>query len=302
MTQELQINEEIKTPANITADDIKKYICPMATDKEVFMFLNICKMYELNPFKRGEIYLVKYNQNLAASTLVGYETYLKRAEKSKNWDGMEATTEGKAEDGTLKAVVKIFRKDWQHPFTHEVYWEEYVQRKADGTINKFWKEKPRTMLKKVCLSQAFRLCFPDEFGEMPYTKEEFNDVEYIETPVNSVKPALEMPRSKSDVDTVVKEPIVEPVKNLQSKQAVKTEPVRQETTEMPIITQEVWSKLVEIALTNGWSDVDIASNVRSLGYKATKKYVPLNAYDYETVEAFFSCKKVEFEKSQEGVK
>ena len=98
------------------------------------MFLNICKMYELNPFKRREIYLVKYSPTQQATTLVGYETYLKRAEHSKNWNGMEAITEGKPEDNTLRAVVKIYRKDWQHPFTHEVWYSEYVQKKAGRPV------------------------------------------------------------------------------------------------------------------------------------------------------------------------
>lgn len=294
MTNELQILEEIRTPANITAEDIKKYICPMATDKEVFMFLNICKMYNLNPFKRGEIYLIKYSPSQAASTLVGYETYLKRAEESKNWDGMEATTEGKTEDNTLKAIVKIYRKDWNHPFTHEVYYSEYVQRKQDGTVNKFWKEKPQTMIKKVCLSQAFRLCFPSEFSGMPYTKEEFNDVEYTDTVAINQKPALEFPKSKDEATLdIVKESITNDI--TEASLNVKSGPIKQ-TDQLPIIAQSEWDKLVKMALSNGWSEIDIGENVRSLGYKASKKFTPLNAWDYETVEAFFSCKKVEYEK------
>src|SRR3990167_11338941 len=86
-------NFVIKTHENITNEDIKKYICPIATDKEIFLFLNICKMYQLNPFKR-EIYLVKYTSEAPATTLVGYDVYLKRAERSSNWNGFEVLTEG----------------------------------------------------------------------------------------------------------------------------------------------------------------------------------------------------------------
>ena len=45
-------------------EDIKKYICQGATDKELFMFVNIAKSYGLNPMKR-EIHFVKYGTSLA---------------------------------------------------------------------------------------------------------------------------------------------------------------------------------------------------------------------------------------------
>lgn len=58
----------------LTEKDIKAYIAPNATSKEVFMFLNIAKSYGLNPFKR-EIHFVKYGDK-PGQTIVGYETYL----------------------------------------------------------------------------------------------------------------------------------------------------------------------------------------------------------------------------------
>ena len=35
-----------------------------------------------------------------------------------------------------------------------------------------WKFKPCTMLKKVCISQAFRMFFPEELGGFPYIQDE----------------------------------------------------------------------------------------------------------------------------------
>ena len=72
----------------------------------------------------------------------------------------------------LCATITIYRKDWNYPFIHSVYFSEYVQRKNDGTPNKFWREKPYTMIKKVAMAQGFRLCFSDENGGLPYTSEE----------------------------------------------------------------------------------------------------------------------------------
>jgi len=190
----------------LTPEIVKKYISEKATEKEVGLFLQICKSYGLNPFKR-EIHLVKYADDKPASIVVGYEVYLKRAERTKHWNGFECGTEGTGDE--MKAWVKIYRKDWEHPLYHEVYFGEYKQVKKlwkDGKVvgeelNTFWKSKPRTMLKKVAICQGFRLAFPDEIGGMPYAPEEVN-VEVIDTaPVfPGGKPEVTEPEAMSDVE------------------------------------------------------------------------------------------------------
>ena len=160
----------------LTKDNIVKLVNPHASPQEVVLFLNVCAMYGLNPFKR-EIYLIKYDPKDKASFVVGYESYLKRAERTGKWAGMESGTIDDPKTGQpIKAWAKIYRKDWSAPLYHEVYYSEYVQyaKGKDGKpyITKFWREKPRTMLKKVAIAQAMRMAFPDEFGGMPYTAEE----------------------------------------------------------------------------------------------------------------------------------
>lgn len=171
------MNDLIFDPQNLTKDTIKKYLCPSATDQELTFGLQIAKTFNLNPLKR-EVYFVKYG-NSPMSILTGYEVYLKRAERSKKWNGMEVTTSGSVKDGNLVAIVKIYKKNWDYPINHEVYYSEYVQNKADGSPNKFWATKPITMIKKVAVSQALRLAFPDEFDGMPYTSDEVVDQEKI---------------------------------------------------------------------------------------------------------------------------
>ena len=199
MSQELATT---KSPEQmITPADVNKYICEKATEKEVHIFLQICKAYGLNPFKR-EIHLIKYSDSLPASIVVGYEVYLKRAERCGKWNGFECGTEGEGE--SMRAWVKIYRKDWSHPLSHEVYFEEYKQTKKiwqNGKVigeelNVFWKTKPRTMLKKVVICQGFRLAFPDEMGGMPYAPEEIN-VEILDTtPIRTGKPEVADPEEK----------------------------------------------------------------------------------------------------------
>lgn len=131
------------------------------TQQEQSQFIDMCQAFGLNPIKR-EIYGIKYGQNF--NLIVGYETYIKRAERSGKLAGWKAWVEGSGNN--LVAKIEIHRKDWQFPFCHEVYFEEYNQ----GTA--IWKSKPRTMLRKVVIAQGFRLAFSEDLGGMPYTSDE----------------------------------------------------------------------------------------------------------------------------------
>jgi phage recombination protein Bet len=149
------------------------------TKGEFEQFVEIAQGFGLNPFKR-EIYANKYGNNF--SVIVGYETYIKRAERSGLLSGWSVKTDGtvnfqKPKESTLRAEITIHRRDFQHPFIHEVYFSEYFGTTKDGVLNKFWGSKPMTMIKKVAMAQGFRLCFSDELGGMPYTAEELNTMD-----------------------------------------------------------------------------------------------------------------------------
>ncbi len=155
-------------------------------------FLAVAGTFGLNPWKR-EVYAVTYNDTKSGTTnmsiVTGYETYLKRAEMNPNYDGFsvefrggikreritqqgkfgEYTKEVVVPDGDFSCVCTVFRKDRNHPVVEEVFFDEFNQG------NKMWKEKPRLMLKKVAIANAFRKAFPVEFGGMPYTSDELPD-------------------------------------------------------------------------------------------------------------------------------
>ena len=96
------------------------------TDQEKRQVIQIETSFQLTPFKK-EIYCVPYGsgQYRSLSILVGYEVYLKRAERTGLLDGWRSWIDGTGEDG--KAVVEIWRKDWSKPFIHEVFWKEAAQ-------------------------------------------------------------------------------------------------------------------------------------------------------------------------------
>lgn len=188
---------------SISDKDLLKHLSnmgllPKLNEGERDTYLQIAKAFNLNPFKR-EIYVSKYGDQM--SIITGYEVYIKRGERTGQLDGWSVITEGTVKDNNLKAVLTIHRKDRKHPFIWEVFYSEYVQMK-EGQPNKFWK-KAHTMIKKVAISQGFRLCFSDELGGMPYSQEEIGvedanytldttgieSTETAKTPVDKVTPA-----------------------------------------------------------------------------------------------------------------
>jgi len=166
---------------------------------EKAMFVNMAQGFGLNPFKR-EIYCTVYGegQYRQCSIVTGYEVYLKRAERIGKLDGWQVSVTGSFKDGTLAATVTIHRKDWQHPFQHTAYYVECVQKNKQGQPNKVWAKMPIFMTKKVAIAQAFRLCFSDEFGGMPYTNDELN-VEPQEMR-NVTEPVQEQVQEQAPVD------------------------------------------------------------------------------------------------------
>ena len=156
---------------NLSIADVKKLWCPYVNDKEFLLFINLCKALNLNPFKR-EIHMIKYSEGDAASIVVGYEVYIKRAERTNKLNGWRVWIEGSGD--SMVAKIEIHRKDWTNPFIHEVYFSEAAGYKKDGTLKSTWKKMPKFMLKKVAIGQAFRLCFSDELGGMPYLEEELS--------------------------------------------------------------------------------------------------------------------------------
>jgi phage recombination protein Bet len=168
----------------VTQEAIEKYIMAMMpeaglSDAEKEAFLYVAQEMNLNPWKR-EIYCVPYNTKVRdqngnerivrkLSLITGYEVYIKRAWKTGRLVSWHAETFYSPESSTsleaLYARIEINIKGWPEPFKWECKYTEYDQR------NVFWKYKPKTMIKKVCIGQGFRLAF-EELQGMPYTAEE----------------------------------------------------------------------------------------------------------------------------------
>lgn len=171
--------------------DYLKTLTNQLTTVQRNQFIAVAQAFGLNPFKR-EIYAVTFKNKDGGTDLsivTGYEVYLKRAELNPNYDGFDiefrggvkrttVTKKGKygdyeqvvvVPDGDFSCVCTVYRKDRNHPIVEEVFFDEFNQG------NSMWQSKPRLMLKKVAIANAFRKAFPVEFGGMPYTSDELPD-------------------------------------------------------------------------------------------------------------------------------
>jgi phage recombination protein Bet len=204
----------VETSVSKVSDELlKKYIfganlANKISKAEAMMFIEIAKASNLNPFKR-EIYFVEFKNEV--KFLTGYEVYLKRAEDTGLLDGWATEFKGdwKNDKNSLSCVITIWRTDRQHPFVHEVFFSEY-----DGK-NYIWNSKPRTMLKKVAISQGFRLCFPKHLGGMPYTSDEMDEGKVIRY-AEGKQQKQDAPTQKSIPAPETKAPEVTPPKELQT--------------------------------------------------------------------------------------
>lgn len=164
------------------AIDFLKTFSIRLSNSETSNFIEICDRYQLDPFKK-EIHLA------GNKIVVGYEVYLKRAEKTGRLAGWK--TEFSMEDKELCCTCEIHRHDWKFPLVHKVYMSEYAQNSP------IWKKMPRMMLRKCAISSAFRLAFPCELGGMAYDGAELG-VEVIPEKTDPQSMAPSTPKLNTD--------------------------------------------------------------------------------------------------------
>ena len=221
------------------------------TSQEIMMFLALCKYQRLNPFLR-EAYLIKYG-NAPATMVVGKEAFLKKARHAKDYAGHKAWTEG--EIPKMVGIAEVYVAGFQVPIRVQVDYNEYVGKKKDGTINRMWSEKPKTMLRKVALVQALREAFPEELGGM-YSEEEM--------PV--------------DMDNLPREPV--PIPEMQEP-GEKKEPSESYSPEAmkQVITESQRKRFWDIAKESGKTEEYIKAFLFKQKFVSSGANIPYARYD-----------------------
>lgn len=196
--------EEVKLTANI----VKTFIAKgnkTVTDKELVIFMNLCKYRKLNPFL-NEAYLVKFGED--AQMVVGKEALMRKAEESPRYKGHKAGIIVAREkeilelEGCFKLQTDVLVGGWaevfvdgkDYPIVAKVALAEYS--KGQST----WKSMPSTMIRKVALVQALRESFPSEIGAL-YAKEELGiDEDKIINIKQEIKEEIKNEANKEFVD------------------------------------------------------------------------------------------------------
>ena len=180
----IAFTDDVGANITVTADDDRNLICPNADQKEVSLFLQLCKSQRLNPFVK-DAYLVKYGSN-PAQMITNYQVFNRRACRNENYAGIEngvvvlRNGEIVHKDGSavykaagetlLGGWAKVYFKDNRKPAYAEVALDDY----STGQSN--WQKMPGVMSEKCAKAAAWRLAFPDDFQGM-YVSEEMQQAQ-----------------------------------------------------------------------------------------------------------------------------
>lgn len=179
MNEIVKFTDDSGLAVQVTPDDVRRYICEGATEKEVGLFLQLCQTQRLNPFVK-DAYLVKYGA-APASMITNYQVFNRRACKDANYDGIKSgvvvLSDGALErrrgsavyrqlgDELLGGWAEVRFKDGREPAYAELALADYSTGKSN------WAKMPGVMIEKCAKAAAWRLAFPDTFQGM-YTAEE----------------------------------------------------------------------------------------------------------------------------------
>jgi|GEM_PF-1468988 len=246
----------------ITFHDVKRLICPLATDQEVAMFLKTCQSLQLNPFA-NECYLIKFDPGDKAAFVVAIDSYLSAAEVNKNYDGCEAGIILKFPDAPLEfrdgsflldgeksnlvgGWARVYRKDRSRPTYVSVNKAECVRYTREGKPTKFWVEpKQPWMLRKTALKRGLCEAFPSLFaGTLTAAEVGDMEAEFHEMPEGTLRPALEKEgkpdwrkfwaRVKSELKLTQE----------QARDLLKVESLKKDLVDQGYTMEQVWNSLI----------------------------------------------------------
>lgn len=127
---------------------IKQTVAKGASDAQLRMFLEVCRRTGLDPFLKEIWYVAEKGLIMAAR-----DGYLRVANESPQFDGLETRVERDEKRVPIKAVCTVWRKDRSHPVICEAYYSEY--KKASPV----WTQYPSAMISKVAEVLALKRSF-----------------------------------------------------------------------------------------------------------------------------------------------
>lgn len=167
----------------LSVEEIKRTLCPKASDKEATSFLQLCRHMGLNPWV-NDAYLIKYGDDRPATMVVGKDAFTKRADNHPQFAGIESGVIVQSGDkvenrrGTLvlssETIVggwaRVARNDRKLDMETSVTFSEF--KKSTGV----WNQMPSIMIEKCAIVKGLRAAFPQTFSGM-YDAAEMRDIQ-----------------------------------------------------------------------------------------------------------------------------
>jgi phage recombination protein Bet len=171
-TQLAQFNSE-------KIDLIKRTVAKDATDLELQLFIEQCKRTGLDPITR-QIYFIKdHTGKVQVQTSI--DGFRLVAERSGEYEGQTQPQwcgdDGKWTDVWLSKTppkackIGVWKRNFREPLVAIALFDEYAQRKKDGSLGFMWGKMPALMIAKVAESLALRKAFPNDLSGL-YTSDE----------------------------------------------------------------------------------------------------------------------------------
>lgn len=173
-------------------------------DSQCIKFMMLCRAKHLNPFE-GDAYFLGYDAQSGPqfSQITAHQVFLKRAEASKGFRGMESGVIVKAQkndehdnpiyierqgdlvyqgETLIGGWAKVYRKELENPFYKRLKLETF------STGQSRWLKDPAGMIVKCAEADALRTAFPTHLGGL-YIQEERApiDIETQEIPIERPK-------------------------------------------------------------------------------------------------------------------
>lgn len=158
---------------------IKNTVAQGATDTELALFINQCKRTGLDALTR-QIYFIKDNKG-KVTIQTSVDGFRLIAERSGSYEGQTAPM-WCGQDGVWKDVwlsktppaackVGVYKAGFREALFAVALFEEYAQKKYDGTLSHMWGKMPALMIQKVAECLALRRAFPNDLSGL-YSQEE----------------------------------------------------------------------------------------------------------------------------------
>ena len=158
---------------------IKNTVAQGATDMELQLFIEQCKRTGLDPITR-QIYFIKDTRG-KVQIQTSVDGFRLVAERSGSYEGqtqpMWCGTDGIWKDVWLAKTppaackVGVYKKGFREALVAVAIFDEYAQKKHDGSLTHMWAKMPGLMIQKVAESLALRKAFPNDLSGL-YTQEE----------------------------------------------------------------------------------------------------------------------------------